>query len=628
LEDVPDSTRSGQPLLIDDLVSECEQAGAVYDERDQRVNMFDTTVQQQYMDLADVMIRRSSFKDMLSTACAIRDVVSKDLFKESMYQVILIRDDVGYLFPMSQEFLPTNFASGAKEMVEAEVGKGDGLLAVIDVNRDEGPYQTLPDSEPESRLWYFREDPAANSHHNFWHSLFATPTLDRRGEMFFFMHRQMLARYNIERMTNGLPPTLPLTSDLWTSPIPLGYDPKLQAEAGTNFQSRPNNMVMADLSGPLSGAPNFVGPLLSDLRGWFAKVGSSIGNRRLEAANGTMIPLRYVNGRDEGIPVLGDAMEDLNSVNKPKYGGIHNQGHNFIARITDPDGALGHSTGVMFNPATAMRDPVFYRWHSVVDGIFFNQYKTGLGPYTDTELSFPGVTIVESKVSTVGRNNQLWTMFDDVSVQLYGSAIQADNSFMARYKRLNHFPFEYEFVVNSDSDNVKAKVRIYLIPKDTPNPKSPLVVEMDKFLVTLTKGRNKITRKDLEAVTAGKRQRTLLELEIDLSSNVDGINTVELDELDGCGWPQHLMVPKGTPSGKEFTMVVMLSQLLPGDAALSANQEQVDRSAYAFCGLGSNNLVPDSRPMGFPFDRPVTWEMAGRGNMKMTAVKIFHQDHA
>jgi tyrosinase len=36
--------------------------------------------------------------------------------------------------------------------------------------------------------------------------------------------------------------------------------------------------------------------------------------------------------------------------------------------------------GVMGDSATAMRDPVFYRWHAYIDDIF-NLYKIKLPPY-------------------------------------------------------------------------------------------------------------------------------------------------------------------------------------------------------------------------------------------------------
>merc|ERR1711936_412087 len=181
-----------------------------------------------------------------------------------------------------------------------------------------------------------------------------------------------------------------------------------------------------------------------------------------------------------------------------------------------------------------------------------------------------------------------------------------------RYNRLNHQPFQYRIVVSSKFTRVKAKLRIFLIPKKTPSNKEPLAVEMDRFLISLRKGNNNIIRKSSQSTVTGKRQRSLIELQEALFSG--NISDSELSQFEGCGWPAHLLVPRGTPSGPNFSLVVMVSKLLPGDAAQSADQEEVSRSSFVHCGL-PGGLVPDSRPMGFPFDRPVTWSMQGRDNL-------------
>lgn len=55
--------------------------------------------------------------------------------------------------------------------------------------------------DPEFRMAYFREDISVNSHHWHWHLAYPftwTPALggskDRKGELFFYMHQQMMGR--------------------------------------------------------------------------------------------------------------------------------------------------------------------------------------------------------------------------------------------------------------------------------------------------------------------------------------------------------------------------------------------------------------------------------------------------
>eukprot|EP00092_Neocalanus_flemingeri_P010483 GFUD01011294.1.p1 GENE.GFUD01011294.1~~GFUD01011294.1.p1 ORF type:complete len:730 (-),score=165.48 GFUD01011294.1:151-2340(-) len=618
LEDVPETPTLGnrQPggkLQLQDLLGECSSAGVLSIQRGMHFRLFNNTEKQLATNLAEILLSKDSFSHLLSVTAAVRDYVNQELFREALVNIILRRDDVGMVMPMSPEFLPANVVSNTKEIIQSQTPQQEN--PVVDVNWNEPPYQTYDQSEPEFNLWYFREDPEANSHHLYWHSLFNNASLDRRGEFFFYMHRQMLIRYKVERLTQGLTEIKPLTPDTWDKPLPLGYFPKLGAESGTPYQGRPDNLALAnltDISLPLS--------LLKD---WYSEIESAIKNRRVITAEGSTINLRANQGRDEGISVLGDIVEALNSVNGQLYGSLHNLGHVFIARVTDPRGRHLTNTGVMNSPATSMRDPIFYRWHQFIDDIF-TDYKASLPAYTEEELSFPGVKIVQSQVTTDGKRNELHTLTDQGEVLLPGIDFGSNTTVRFRYNRLNHQPFQYNILVNSKSYAVvKAKVRIFLIPKETPNHKAPLAVEMDRFLVNLKKGNNIIKRTSSQSTVTGKRQRSLLELQEALFSG--NITESELSQFEGCGWPAHLLVPRGTASGPAFSLVVMLSKLLPGDAALSADQEKVAKSAFVHCGLPGSD-VPDSRPMGFPFDRPVGWRLQGRSNMAVTDVRILHQE--
>lgn len=60
---------------------------------------------------------------------------------------------------------------------------------------------TASDLDQEHRVAYFREDMGINLHHWHWHLVYpfeaTDPTLvnkDRRGELFYYMHQQIIAR--------------------------------------------------------------------------------------------------------------------------------------------------------------------------------------------------------------------------------------------------------------------------------------------------------------------------------------------------------------------------------------------------------------------------------------------------
>lgn len=72
--------------------------------------------------------------------------------------------------------------------------------------------------------------------------------------------------------------------------------------------------------------------------------------------------------------------------------------------------------GVMGDSATAMRDPIFYRWHAYIDDLF-QEHKRRLPPYTDQELNYPGIRIQGIQVQPVnGRNNVFNTFWQQSDV--------------------------------------------------------------------------------------------------------------------------------------------------------------------------------------------------------------------
>lgn len=74
-------------------------------------------------------------------------------------------------------------------------------------------------------------------------------------------------------------------------------------------------------------------------------------------------------------------------MNRHFYGDISDMGHAIIAYCHDPINKFQESYSVMGEPATALRDPVFYRWHSNVNEIF-QHHKSHLPSYTKEEVIY------------------------------------------------------------------------------------------------------------------------------------------------------------------------------------------------------------------------------------------------
>jgi len=77
---------------------------------------------------------------------------------------------------------------------------------------------------PEQRIAYFGEDVGINSHHSvfhmdwpfWWDEAKYGVTKDRKGELFWYMHHQLITRFDAERLSNDLNEVEPLH---WEKPI-------------------------------------------------------------------------------------------------------------------------------------------------------------------------------------------------------------------------------------------------------------------------------------------------------------------------------------------------------------------------------------------------------------------------
>jgi len=74
----------------------------------------------------------------------------------------------------------------------------------------------------------------------------------------------------------------------------------------------------------------------------------------------------------------------------------------------------------------------------------------------------------------------------------------------------------------------------------------------------------------------------------------------------GCGWPQHMLCPRGTAEGMVFDLVVFITNgqddRVNQPTRRPTNQTANCRDAMSFCGI-LDQLYPDSKPMNYPFDK-------------------------
>lgn len=110
---------------------------------------------------------------------------------------------------------------------------------------------------PETRVAYFREDIGICLNYYNWHMIYPTDAedvqmmvdKDRRGELWYYLHEQILARYNVERLCNKLALVRRINSS--QDPIVEGFFPKLNSQnTSQSWPPRFEDTKLRDLNRP------------------------------------------------------------------------------------------------------------------------------------------------------------------------------------------------------------------------------------------------------------------------------------------------------------------------------------------------------------------------------------------
>nr|WJJ70399.1 venom protein U-MPTX.15-39 [Megalopyge opercularis] len=555
--------------------------------------------------LIDILMNMRDIDDLMSISSYCQMNINPYMFNYCLSVAILHRPDTkGINLPTFVEVFPDKFMDPkvfrrARE-VATVVPAGTRNPIVIPQN------YTASDAEPEQRVAYFREDIGINLHHWHWHLVYpfdgdrAIVNKDRRGELFYYMHHQIICRYTTARFCNNLGQVVRYND--FRSPITEGYFPKMDSfVASRTWPPRFAGTRIRDLDRPVDQIRIDV----SQLEDWRARIMQVVESGTFTLTNGRSVAL----DEDTGIDVLGNMLESsIISPNRTLYGDLHNMGHVFISYAHDPDHRHLEQFGVMGDSTTAMRDPVFYRWHAYIDDIF-ETYKQKLQPYGSAVLDFPGIRAASVRVQSQGSTNTFNTFWQKSTVDLArGLDFTPRGSVLAQFTHLQHEEFDYVIdVVNSTGQSVMGTVRIFMAAitdesgrKLTFDEQRKLMIELDKFTTQLNPGNNTVTRKStLSTVTIPFEQS--FRNQADRPGDPGSTTAAEFD-FCGCGWPHHMLIPKGTIPGYPVMLFAMISNW-NNDRVEQERTNTKCKEASSFCGL-RDRKYPDRRAMGFPFDRP------------------------
>ncbi|CAK9799975.1 Allergen Cr-PI [Anthophora quadrimaculata] len=587
--------------------------------RGQLFSVMDPQVQREVVVLFRVLYSAVDFDMFYNTAVWARFHVNEQMYTYALSVAVIQRPDTKYIkLPPLYEVLPHlffnedvmqkayNIAMGDTTGVKKAAGGVD--YYVIPTNYT-GWYMTRPD-DLEQRLTYFTEDVGMNSfyflinHHVPPFMRTTTPTLQSqtRGEYYFFTHRQLLARYYLERLSNDLGEVNYVSLD---KPIPTGYQPTMHFRNGLPFPQRETGAVV-----PLRMLKYVL--MIKDLH---ARISSSIDLGYVIDSTG-----KHINIYDErnGLNILGNIVQgNADTVNRRFYGQIDL----LLRKVL----GFGLETNVkyQFVPSalqifcTSMRDPVFY---SIYKNIltYYNRYKENVPRYTTEDLAFPGVRI---ETVTVDKMTTYFDTFESmlnngVSVRSHKEA--KDTLIKSRQYRLNHKPFTYHITVNSGT-TAKAMVRVFLGPKydefghELDLDRSYMnFLQMDEWVVDLTAGTNTIERNSHESLFVVPDEVPSEVFYKKIVSAIEGTETLKYS-TQPYGLPKRLLLPKGKKEGMQFRLLVVVS---PIDKATFVQGESPIWGRFTH----------DGRSMGFPLDRPVTQELLTVSNVQIKDVVIYHKE--
>nr|P80888.2 RecName: Full=Hemocyanin [Palinurus vulgaris] len=474
----------------------------------------------------------------------------------------------------------------------------------------------------EQRVAYFGQDIGMNIHHVTWHMDFPFwwddsygYHLDRKGELFFWVHHQLTARFDAERFSNWMDPVDELH---WDDIIHEGFAPHASYKYGGEFPTRPDNTHFKNVDGVAR---------VRDMEITENRIRDAIAHGYITATDGHTIDIRQPNG----IELLGDIIESSMYSSNPHYpGSLHNTAHGMLGRQGDPHGKFNMPPGVMEHFETATRDPSFFRLHKYMDNIF-KEHTDSFPPYTHEDLEFPGVS-----VDNIAIEGHLTTFFDQFKYSLVNAVDSGENvedvEIYANVHRLNHEEFTYDIEVRNHNEEDKfATVRIFLCPTEDNNGITLnldearwLCLELDKFWTKLGDGKNLIERSSKDSSVTVPDMPSFESLKKQADEAVNGGHDLDLSAYErSCGIPDRMLLPKSKPQGMEFNLYVAVTD---GDKDTDGSHGDHDHhGTHAQCGI-HGELYPDHRPLGYPLERRIPDDRVfdGVSNIKHALVKIVH----
>ncbi|KAF7184228.1 hypothetical protein CNMCM7691_004853 [Aspergillus felis] len=455
-------------------------------------------------------------------------------------------------------------------------------------------------------LSYWREDYDYNDHHVHWHM---AKVIDRQGELFLYMHSQMVARYETEGLCWNLPLVRPWNQyddvlEFGYSPLPGlieyygGYAPFSSWYAIRN----PEIPDVPDAPVPRAQLETWRDNIYQAIKdGYFWTKNNSTGETKqlpLTGDNCLNIVGVVVEAESAALKKLPDGF----SLNEDLYGNLHNFGHDKFAELgyhnylnkADP-------YGLMISNFGSPRDSSFWPWHKHIQ--YFGRLAAAKYPQDITEHR---AEVILSNLSIRPRDKNSSHYSDGGITTILGPPAV---NLMESKAKLDHEPYEWSVDVKSSRSSPPSKdnpqsltLRLFIAAKDLMDDYHNWI-EMDKVSVHLT-DESSITNVRLDTDSSVARKM----------GNYSELDPNFVSPWCRCGWPQNMMLPVGKVEGMPFVAFCM---------ATDDTIDQKTRSpSLSYCGaLQEDRKYPDPRGMGYPFNRMWTQQVEDKtGKVSISSI--------
>ncbi|GBC08823.1 hypothetical protein RclHR1_08400001 [Rhizophagus clarus] len=501
-------------------------------------------------------------------------------------------------------------------------------LPQVKLMADGWPDKNIYDPAKDKMYWW-RNDPVLNVYHEHWHIVmpfakYNGASKDRVGENFIYVHRHMLARHDANRWCLGMPLVEPLRD--YFHPIPDAFYPppflsQLINGVRVPFPARPPNQIFRDIVALENNVVTVYSvkeltDLLNKTEKW------------IEGKTDETHPYR-LNLTDNEATILGDYIEHF----------LHSVGHNMLGYIMHPY-ALHAVPGVLVGPRAGLRDPLFWRWHRHVDDIYA-KWQNLLGPRNfsgdippvtirkkDIILSFTDILLEVDKDGV----NDTWVKYakenfggkhfdkDLSSHPVVTKTLQTKMKIRdyiwledgQDHEKIQYlYPRDWIWFIRAQNDSPKPVTltfRIWIAPIDLID-KHVHWIEIDKFKRTLEPYEKTVVSQRCDHAVvirkpAQKSPKQMDETAITPRKEEElkqlGVAQIAEKLFRDCGWPYHMIIPRGSKIGSTFKLFIYVS-----DGTNDLVRTDTQCGSVLLCGGEKwTDKVPDIKPFGYPFDRP------------------------